>query len=435
MADIFADLARLSGIFKTRYADKLANALPAFALLQEEFPYDSKHELGKDFKQPIRTQLPHSHTFIAPGAANEVPTLKDIDASKFVEAVIQPSMHIGRAGISYRALYSGNGEKAAFTNRADQEVEGLWESSALSLELELLYGQDQDGLGIVETDSGTDQVITKATWIPGLWQLLVGATVQVQLPTTPFTIRSGAAVKVTSFNPATRTVTLDADPVSTAGDAIYLSGYRNADGTYNGMPGLITWLKAAATLAGINPATNPQWKAHSVAAGGELTFDTILEGCAESSVRGMMGKMKAFVNPFAWNDNVSDLTAVTRRSQKDIQKLEHGGSKIVFHTATGIVEIEPHPLMRGGIAAVVPAGADGPDDDWEKGRGSYKRIGATELQFVSEGTSAGGKNMAYFFHRENQPAVEIRTIYDQTLYSPKPNRGFLITGIVNSKDA
>jgi len=434
MADIFADLARLAGVFKTRYADKLSNALPAFALLQEEFPYDAKHELGKDFKQPIRTQLPHSHTFIGPGATNEVPVLKDIDASKFVEAIIQPSQHIGRSGISYRALYSGQGDQAAFTNRADQEVEGLWESSSLMLELELLYGQDQDGLGVVETDNGTSQVITKATWIPGLWQLLVGATIQVQLPTTPFTIRT-STVKVTSFDPATRTVTFDADPVSTAGDALYISGARNADGTYNNMPGLITWLKAAASLAGINPATNPQWKAHAVPAAGELTFDTILEGCAESSVRGMMGKMVAFVNPFAWNDNVSDLTAVTRRSQKDIQKLEHGGSAIVFHTSTGIVEVKPHPLVRGGLAAVVPAGRDGPDDDWEKGRGSYKRIGATELQFVSEGTTAGGRGMAYFFHRQDEPAVEIRTIYDQTLYTPKPNRGFLVTGIVNSKDA
>jgi hypothetical protein len=221
------------------------------------------------------------------------------------------------------------------------------------------------------------------------------------------------------------TITVDDDQNVADNDVVFFRSQRTTS-AFKTMAGLHKWLTNTGTIANVSAATNNIWKPTSIAAGGALRFDLILQGCARASIKGAMGEMCAYVHPLAWTNAMSDLSATVRRDHNDVKQYQLGAESICFYTGTGKVFVKAHPMVKPGFAYVIPKTVA------ETPNGGYYRIGATDLTFVTQqGKGSKTSGSSYFEKLPNTNAIEVQTFSHQAIYSPKPGRGFVITGIVN----
>lgn len=429
----YGTLSQYSGLFKDVFADKLSDVVPSFALLQDDIPFINAKRTGELFSQPILVQRSHGATYLANAAGNT--TLNPVLASKTVEAQIKGSQIVMRDAIDYEAAFSSEGDQAAFTPAMKLTVEALWESSHHRVEADLLYGQDSNGLGTVNGAPAANVItIDTAQFAEGLWTGMEGAELEI-FASTLTTKRTGVGsdsvgsgfYTITAVDLDNGTITVDDDQNVADNDVIFFRSQRTTS-AFNTMAGLHKWLTNTGTLANVSASTYNLWKPVSLSAGNAaFSFDLVLQGCARVSMRGAMGTMCCYCHPLAWANAMTDLSATVRRNHKDIKEYVIGAESISFYTGTGHVLIKAHPMVKPGFAYTIPVGGEGSDN------GSYKRIGATDVTFVTQqgrGSKTGGTS--YFEKLPNTNAVEVQTYSHQALYTPKPARGFIITSIVNS---
>jgi hypothetical protein len=365
----YGSLSQYDGNFKDVFADKLSDALPSFAILQDDMPFRVSKKTGELFSQPILVRRSHGATYLASGGG--VVTLYPVLASKTVEAKITGSQIVMRDAIDYESAFSGDGEEQAFQPAMELTVESLWESARHRIEADMLYGQDANGLGTVNGAPAANVItVNTAQFAPGLWTGMEGAEIEI-FTSALTTKRTGIGsdtvdsgfYTITAVDLDAGTITVDDDQNVADTDVIFFRGQRTTS-AFKTMAGLHKWLTNTGTLANVSAASYNIWKPNSIAAGGALRFDLILQGCAKSSIKGAMGEMCAYV----------------------------------------------HPIPNGG----------------------YSRIGATDLTFVTQqGKGSKTSGSSYFEKLPNTNAVEVQTFSHQAIYSPKPGRGFIITGIVN----
>lgn len=428
-------LSQYDGLFKDVFADKLSDVVPSFALLQDDIPFKASKRVGELFSQPILVQRSHSATYLSSGDGTV--DLNPVLASKTVEAQITGSQIVFRDAIDYEAAFASEGEQAAFTPAMKLTVEALWEASHHRIEADLLYGQDANGLGTVDGAPVANVItVADAQFAEGLWTGMEGAEIEIfsaALTTQRAGIGSDTVgtgfYTITAVDLDAKTITVDDDQNVVDTDVIFFRSQRTTS-AFKTMAGLHKWLTNTGTIANVSASTYNLWKPVTISAGNAaFSFDLVLHGCARVSMRGGMGTMVCYCHPIAWANAMTDLAATVRRNHKDIKEYILGAESICFYTSTGKVFIKAHPMCKPGFAYCVPlASGEGGNEN-----GSYCRIGATDLTFVTQqgrGSRSGGTS--YFEKLPNTNAVEVQTYSHQALYSPKPARGFIITNIVNA---
>jgi hypothetical protein len=140
----------------------------------------SSKALGELYSVPVVLRSNQGVTYLGEGGS--VQSLKSAKNAVMKEAQVKGSELNTRGQISYKALSSA-AEKGprAFVKASSWLVEDLAFVMHNRIEIAALYGQS--GIGKVESSANVsgniyNVVITEASFAPGMWILLEGATVQ-----------------------------------------------------------------------------------------------------------------------------------------------------------------------------------------------------------------------------------------------------------------
>lgn len=416
---IYTDVNRVTGLFKDVYGE-LLNLIPQFALVYESISWDDGHRQGNAFVEAVRTRRSGGVTYL-PAAAG-IQTLRDPIGTKILQSRMHGSQIYIRDGIDEETMRSSVGDRQAFKAGTKAVVESLWESGYHRLEVENLYGQDPEGIGIVESVAGNVVTITEASWAEGIWFGCIDHEVNVY--SAPLSADLEVATTITAIDPDAREITLAAVTSVSAGDIITFRGqWDHTLGTpaFVSAAGLIRILSNDGELFGIDAADEELWRGNVVSAGsGPLELSHVLEGAAKMFVRGAMGPVRVLVSPFTFAKLTEDEAALRRYVEKgDVSELVTGAQKLSFYAPVGKLEMVPHPLIKRSKAiGYIPK--------------LFKREGVTDITFSNPESLAGGRvRERYFIPIAGTNGWELRIWSHQGLYTGYPGRGFVIEDIVN----
>lgn len=412
--------AQLDGWFKRVYADELSNAVPSFAILQQDIPFTKRDKIGDSYRFPVKLTRSHGMTWAGGATAGTAFTLNNPISMVTKEANVSGSEFVLRETISYGAISrSGSGNDESFGAVLDEVPLEMAEASRFYLEMALLYGGAS--IGTVNADPGgggaatRDIVISEATWAAGLWAQMVGAEIDI-LSAVGGTLRTNSATAclVTAVTPSTRTVSLsgdggDLDDIA-INDIIVPVG---ADA--NWFSGLDAITTNTGTLFGISATTYNLWRSNTYAVGGALTMGHILNGLSGAVVNGgLMEKVKVYLSTYSWTDLNNDAAALRRFAESTKAGLDLGTNQITYYGPSGQVELVPHPMVKAGEAFAVPTKR-------------LKRIGSSDVTFQLPDMPQG----QFFRHLADSAGIELRSYFDQALISPTPAKLTKYTGINN----
>jgi hypothetical protein len=402
----------MEGIFKKRYASRVERAYPNGIRICKDIPYDSSKSPGDSFNQPVVLQHENGFTLAAPQAGSF--TILDPVVSQSKNANIDGYQIVLSSEIDYEsaAKASKKGERA-FVNATQHVVKNMTDSHRKMLEIQALYGRAD--LGVVATDSTATQVISAATWSPGIFAGLEAARLDIYNST--LATETTGSLAVSSIDLTARTVTFASDPGTTVGDRVFFENAVTvaATPTYKEAMGIHGALTTSGSVFGISNSTYNLWKPSSVSAGGQLLFDHVQEIAARVAEKGGIdGKLRLYVSNLTWVDLLGDQAALRRYDgEGSTSKYQTGAQAICFHTATGLVEIVPSIYVKRGFAYLLELG-------------SWSRIGAQDFAF---GDPIDGK----VFHRlETKAGADMRSYSNLAVFCNQLGRNGIITGIVNS---
>ncbi len=411
MSDTPNTVTTLNGLFKVTYADKLADAVPDFALLQKRIKFiEADKETGNYYAQPVNLASEQGFTYL--GSSGAVATLGDAIAGAMKEAQVQGSELVLRSQLSYGALARASkaGPKA-FKRASAWKVEDMNNSIRKRLELSMLYGRD--GLGTVSTNTVGALVITDATWAGGTWAGLEGAQLEAWTATSDTATQHDTTLTISAVDFDLKTVTVTGTSTSVApGDILYFKGSRTATTNAGEMAGLNRIITNTGTLFNIAANTYALWKGTTVSSVGQPSFDAIQDGVSRAVNKGMMGKGLVLVSPKHWAALSSDQAALRVFDQSYSSKsVKNGAESITFYGPNGELEILSHPFCRDGDAFIVPEEC-------------LMRLGAVELSF-----GVPGMDEQFFTLVSAKNAVELQCMADQAIFCEKPAYCVKLTGL------
>lgn len=423
MAQQYTDPTALDGLFKEVYGEDIIDLVPEVGKLIKMLPWSSDDEEGDSYHQPVVLSYEHGVTYAA-GDAGAF-SLKDHVAQTMKDANLKGSQILLRSALSYdAAAKASRGGKKAFKKATEHLVENMMKSITKRVELSILYGQSLTGIGQPESTSNVDSdtttfTISDATWAPGIWAGLEGATLDLydDMDGTPTLVNTNAKLVVASVDLDSKTVTVDGNSTDiTAIDALTYGGDEALlfEGAYgNEMAGIDKIITNTGTLFGISAATYNLWKGNTQALGGTPTFGKILQGVSKGVARGLDEKAALVVPPIAYESLNDDMAALRQYdSSYKRSKGELGVETITYMGQNGEIEIIPHILIKEGEFFLFPPK-------------KLKRVGAQDISFKTPGMSEKGN---IFRHLESRAGYELRVYTDQAILGNCPATFVKYTG-------
>lgn len=417
----------LDGMFKVRYADKLEKLVPSFNKLARDISFQNAKRLGASYRFPVSLRRSSGVTYAGGSDYGTAFTLNAANSGLTKEASLTGTEFVLRESISYGAVAaSRGGNMAAFGNAFDRTVVDMTESAAFHREMALLYGGTN--IGAVSgtpgqpTATSATIVISTASWAPGLWSQMEGATLDIY-DVTGATLRNDssatAVYTVTNVDSATRTITVsgEATDIDAVADTDIIRPAGSTDAVFDGVDSICT---NTGSLFGIDAGTYGLWQANTYAAGAAaLTMAKISAAAAQMVPRGGMRDLTCYVSTATWADLNDDVAALRRftNSTKGGADLGTRGddNAIRYYGPNGEVKLCPHPLVKQGEAFLLDPKC-------------FKRIGATDTTFD---LGIEGQQNRFFRELADSAGFELRCYWNQGLICEKPASQTKITGIVN----
>lgn len=406
MADV---VDGMNDALKVVYPDGIPDLVPNDVKLQKFLGGLKQAELIGDSYQPlIRLAYPSGFTHALGDGTAGAFSLNDATAGVRKKAKIQGAQILLKDQLSYEDAGKAVKGKRAFVSATQEIFETMQLAGRKRLETDLYYGGK--GIGIVDTYTSGDPSITiqVGEWAAGVWTGMEGAYLDVMSGTTS-TVRG--TVSIVSVDVDNRKITLSGTVSGAAqNDVIYWKG-----GYGKQMSGVHAILANSGSLFNIDAGTYSLWAGTSYDCGSAaFSFEKFKAGVAKAVNKGLSEDLQLYINPKTWDDLMSDVAALRETTDKDVKKVDIGAEQIVFHSQNGKTVIEPSYFVKEGYGFGICK------SDW-------KRIGATDWTFNTPGF--GGK---MFFHLTGNAGVEVRAYTNQAIYSNRPARSVLFTGIVNS---
>lgn len=413
---------QLDGLFKEVYSDSIKSLLPDNAVLQKIIPFRESEKLGDSYHQPVRLTHSHGVTYNNDGSAF---LLNDHVALTMKDANLTGSEMILREAISYKALAaSQGGNKKAFASAVQPTLESMTESIAQRLEMALLYGESDTGIGEADTSSNTNSTTTVLTiktaeWADGIWSGSEGMKIDIYKSSDDSKLTANAEAVVSSVDLDARTVTITGNATDIAaidthlgsGDA-YIHPYGAKGAQMSGLDKIIT---NTGSLFGIDAGTYNLWKGSTYSAGSAaLSRTKVNAAISKAVVRGLKTDAVMIVNPKGFADLVDGESSLVRYEGPSDKEGMNGFEKLKFRAQNGIVEVMPSNNVKEGEAFIFP-------------KKKVKRVGASDVDFKTPGN---GERV--FFNLESRAGVELRCYTDQAVFVECPAQCVKITGIVNS---
>lgn len=404
------DFQTMNSIFKEAYADKVKDLIPDGVKLLNMISFTAADKQpGNLYHQPVTLGLEHGFTY--GGTGGQAFALRNGVASSHEDAQIRGHEMVLRSYLSVGAVSRSKG-KNSFIQASKLIVENMLKSFARRLEVQLMYGQADGGIGVIESIATNDINIEAEEWAPGIWS---GSEKM------PIEIRSSAGAlrgeaEVTAVDLAARQITVDAVPSgAVATDVLYYAGAFGKE--FAGVHKIIT---NSGTLFNIDASQFSLWNGNTVEvgtnfSGGEavLSFAKIEEAIAVAMEKGLADEDAYVVcNPRSWNNLLTEQTAKRRYdSSYSSENLKDGAKSLTFYGQNGMIEIHSSIYCKEGFAYVLPMSC-------------YTRIGSSDVTLDQPGFE--GKFLKLL---ENANAYEMRAYTDQALFCSQPGTSTLLTFI------
>jgi hypothetical protein len=407
----------LEGIFKRVYDNKVRFIYPNGVRFIKDIPFRGGDKRpGESFNAAITLVFENGMTYLAPAAG--AATLLNAAVGQTLRANVDGFQMILRSQVDYESIAKAStGGPRAFVQSTKHIVANMANSFRKRQEIDTLYGQN--GLGIAESISTTDVVITAASWAPGIWAGTEGAQVDWFDTTLAAARVSGTSVEVSSVDFGTRTITFTTDVSANvvATDRVFWEGAAVAGPTHSSQLGIDEIISATTgTIFGIDTTLFTLWQGNTIPVGGAALEMKHLQEAAARIVEkgGGEGKLCCYVSTATWVDLIQDLSALRRFQKADGNaRYEAGAEAITFWTQSGPIEIKPSIFVKGGRAYLLDLG-------------SWSRIGAQDFAF-------GDPAERQVFHRlESAAGYDARAYANQSVFTDAIGHNAILTGIVNS---
>lgn len=444
---IDVNFGRLDGFFKDRYAEKLANNIPDFALLQQAgfspFVSMAKETLGNYYKQAIVSKRPQGFTHNLDGS---IFALNNARGMKTVGAQIRGTEIALEERFSIASLTRAQQSESAFGETFSEAVKAMDLAAKHRLESELLYGSASIGqspasggtyAGTVTAISGSvyqgvdvsdtantyycDFYIDVKYWAAGIWQPAIGAGIDAYTALTSGSQVGGQTFDLIGYD-------TDAKKITLAGTQTNLGTLRTAintptvtyffwQGAYaKEMVGLSNIASTTTgSLFNVGTDANPVFKGNVYDAGAaSLTVGKILTASAKLANRGLNEDSYLLCNPFVWQQLAQDtnLIGARRFTSADGGKLAQGAEALEIHSNIGTIAVIPHPMIKNAEAYILPR------------KNAIKRIGSTEITFKNPASDD-----KYFYEIPGYMGSALRAYTDQALYTDRPGHILQIQNI------
>jgi hypothetical protein len=323
-------------------------------------------------------------------------TLNAAIAQETAKAQVQGYQVILRSRVSYDMISRASNDKAAFAKFNDSKFIPMVESFKKREEVLAMHGRV--GLGVVDANNSGVLTIKANSWCPALWVGMKGAVLEAFTATTGGS-QHNTDLTITSVDIANRTVTVSGTSSAVVqNDILFFKSHRGAE-PY----GLWSIARNTGTLYNISASTYELWAANAYDCGtSALTFAKILEASAMSANKGCDEPLLCLVPPKAFQKLSADQGALREYGVGyNKAKGENGFESLVFHGATGPIEIMPHLYSKEGESIMFP-----------------ERF--TSLIGSSEATNVVGPGGDIVFDVEASTAKEMRTYAEWTVFCEKP---------------
>ena len=404
------DFNSMNSIYKEAYADKVKDLIPEGVKLLNKINFmAADKQPGNLYHQPCTLGLEHGFTYGGSGGAAF--SLRNGVSSSHEDAQIKGHEMILRSYLSVGAVSRSKG-KNAFIQASKLIVENMLKSFARRLEVQLVYGQAEGGIGVVESINVNTIKIEDHEWAAGIWS---GSEKM------PIEIRSSAGVlrgeaNVQSNSLSSKEVTVDALPAGVvATDVIYYAGAYGKE--FAGIHKIIT---NTSTLFNIDASQFSLWQGNTVEVGTDfagseavLSFAKVEESIAVAMEKGLAEEdVIVLCNPKSWNNLLTEQTAKRQYdSSYSGEKMENGAKTIKFYGQNGMIEIHSSIYCKEGYAYVLSMDC-------------FSRIGSSDITLDQPGFE--GKFLKLL---ENANAYEMRAYTDQALFCSRPGVNTLLTFI------
>lgn len=313
-----------------------------------------------------------------------------------------------RSYLSVGAVSRSRG-KNSFIQASKLIVENMLKSFARRLEVQLMYGQSDGGLGVVESISTNTIKIEDHEWAPGIWS--GSEKMPVEIRSSAGALRGEA--EVTAVSLADKTIDVDTVPAGTvATDVLFYAGAFGKE--FAGIHKIIT---NSGSLFNIDASQFSLWSGNLVDVGTNfsgseavLSFAKLEESIAVAMEKGLADEdVYVLCNPKSWNNLLTEQTAKRRYdSSYSESKLEDGAKALTFYGQNGQIEIHSTIYCKEGYAYVLP-------------KSCYTRIGSSDVTLEQPGFE--GKFLKLL---ENANAYEMRAYTDQALFCSQPGTSTLM---------
>lgn len=395
---------------KEAYADRVKDLIPEGVKVYNMFKFQSADKQpGNQYIQPVTLGLEHGFTY--GGSGGQAFALRNGVASSHESAKLKGHEMVLRSYLAVGAVSRSKG-KNAFINASKLIVENMLKSFARRLEVQLMYGQADGGIGVVESVASNDIKIEDHEWAAGIWS--GSEKMPIEIRSSAGALRGEASI--TSNSLSTKTITVDAVPAGVvATDVIYYAGAFGKE--FAGLHKIIT---NTGTLFDIDASQFSLWQGNTVNVGTDfsgneavLSFEKIEESIALGMEKGLADEEVVVIcNPKSWNNLLSDLAAKRRfDSSYDSAKHEQGAKVIEFYGMNGLIKIVPSIYCKEGYAYTIQPEC-------------FLRVGSSEITLEQPGME--GKFIKLV---ENANAYEMRSYTDQSLLCTAPGLNTLLTFI------
>jgi len=344
----------LNGFYKKKYGEK-NKPLPSFAMVQKMIPFKQRAKIGAAFEEPVFVRRAHGVTF-AKTTAGTVYALNNARSIQSVNMSIVGAEVIMREQIAYGAIAASEGaDGISFGSSFDEAVLGIEESHRFYIEANALYGKTS--IATVESvaagDASTSKIvtITKASFAPGLWAQAENALLDNYDVPGGTKLNTNGSISVRSFYDIdNRKIYLDfsaaADATACVANSVFVFYQASAE-VMDGFDSIIT---NSGSLFGIDASLYSVWKGnqHDVQST-NLTMSAVLAGQTKVTVRGGMGELTVFSNPWVWQDIADDQSALRRYGESTV-KFVNGAEQIEFQGTGGRIVFVQHPMVKCGEA-------------------------------------------------------------------------------------
>lgn len=417
------DQSQLVSLFKEVFGPRVINRFPNITKLSRMFDFQNATALGKQYRVPVQVAEEHGITYAAGTDAEANITLLDPTAGELADCTVDGSAMFARSRVGYIAMARAaaeKGDKSAFEAALRHVVDLLTKACGKRLEASTLHGRR--GWGAIQTvaGSGTTRtwVITAETWSAGLWSGCKNMTLDVFASDyTGTKINSNAKVTVTAVTRSSRTLSVSGNATDLTNILAGMHIFPETASPTTEFAGIDAIIRNTGSLFGISAATYDIWKGNTLAVGGRLSMEWILQGVTLAAEMGLSGDVVAIVSPMQFQTLNSDIAALRRLDKSySTKEGENGVEEILYHGQTGTVRIMPHLYQKDGQAHIIAP------KEWH-------RIGATsDFGFITHYTNSPGAEKL-LIELPNNPASEMRCMFVGAQYCEAPSHQVVLTGI------